>query len=86
MLTAALCAGNCYLLPLDTVPLITYSKGYYSMTEMMKSTFLLQISMIILCSVWLPLLSNLFLFQRLGILLRRFNNKKTAFLAVSRQG
>jgi len=56
------------------------------MTEMMKSTFLLQISMIILCSVWLPLLSNLFLFQRLGILLRRFNNKKTAFLAVSRQG
>lgn len=60
MLTAALCAGNCYLLPLDTVPLITYSKGYYSMTDMMKSTFLLQIAMIILCSVWLPLLSNLF--------------------------
>ena len=25
MLAAALCAGNCYLLPLDTVPLITYA-------------------------------------------------------------
>lgn len=60
MLTAALCAGNCYLLPLDTVPLITYAKGYYSMTDMMRSTFLLQIAMILLCALWLPLLSGLF--------------------------
>jgi sodium-dependent dicarboxylate transporter 2/3/5 len=60
MLTAALCAGNCYLLPLDTVPLITYSKGYYSMTDMMRSTFILQIAMVILCALWLPLLSGLF--------------------------
>lgn len=59
MLTAALCAGNCYLLPLDTVPLITYSKGYYSMTDMAKSTAFLQIAMIILCALWLPLIGGI---------------------------
>ena len=59
MLAAALCAGNCYLLPLDTVPLITYAKGYYSMTDMAKSTAFLQIAMVILCAVWLPLVGGL---------------------------
>lgn len=59
MLTAALCAGNCYLLPLDTVPLITYSKGYYSMIDMIKSTAFLQIIMIILCAFWLPFIGNM---------------------------
>lgn len=44
LMTAALCAGNCYLLPLDTVTLITYSKGYYSMTDMAKSTIFMQIA------------------------------------------
>lgn len=59
MLAAALCAGNCYLLPLDTVPLITYAKGYYSMTDMAKSTIWLQIAMVILCALWLPLVGSL---------------------------
>ena len=59
MLAAALCAGNCYLLPLDTVPLITYAKGYYSMTDMAKSTAFLQIAMVILCALWLPLVGGL---------------------------
>ncbi len=59
MLAAALCAGNCYLLPLDTVPLITYAKGYYSMTDMAKSTALLQVAMILLCALWLPLVGSL---------------------------
>jgi sodium-dependent dicarboxylate transporter 2/3/5 len=54
ILTAALCVGNCYLLPLDTVTVITYSKGYYSMTDMIKCTGLLQIAMVILCSLWIP--------------------------------
>ncbi len=58
MLAAALCAGNCYLLPLDTVPLITYAKGYYSMTDMAKSTGFLQIAMVILCALWLPLVGT----------------------------
>lgn len=59
MLAAALCAGNCYLLPLDTVPLITYAKGYYSMTDMAKSTAFLQIAMVILCALWLPLVGSM---------------------------
>jgi len=59
MLAAALCAGNCYLLPLDTVPLITYAKGYYSMTDMAKSTSFLQIAMVVLCALWLPLVGGM---------------------------
>jgi len=43
ILTLAVAAGNCYLLPLDTVPLITYGSGYYSMLDMTKSTLPLQI-------------------------------------------
>ncbi|WP_295137004.1 SLC13 family permease [uncultured Catenibacterium sp.] len=54
-ITASLCACNCYLFPLDTVPLLTYSKGYYSMIDMAKATWLLQVIMVILCMVWLPL-------------------------------
>lgn len=60
MMAAALCAGNCYLLPLDTVPLITYAKGYYSMTDMAKSTLFLQIAMVILSAIWLPIIGGLF--------------------------
>lgn len=60
MICAALCAGNCYLLPLDTVPLITYAKGYYSMTDMARSTIWLQISLIIISAIWLPVIETLF--------------------------
>ncbi len=59
-MTAAICACNCYLLPLDTVPLITYSKGYYAMTDMMKCTIWLQILLVILCSLWLPVIAGVF--------------------------
>lgn len=54
VITASLCACNCYLFPLDTVPLLTYSKGYYSMIDMTKGTWLLQVIMVILCMIWLP--------------------------------
>jgi sodium-dependent dicarboxylate transporter 2/3/5 len=60
LMTAGLCACNCYLLPLDTVSLITYSKGYYSMTDMFKSTIFLQIAMIILTTLWLPMVGMMF--------------------------
>jgi len=59
MITTALCAGNCYLLPLDAVPLITYGKGYYGMTDMARSTLPLQIIIIILVSLWLPVAFNI---------------------------
>jgi sodium-dependent dicarboxylate transporter 2/3/5 len=60
MMTAAICACNCYLLPLDTVPLITYSKGYYRMTDMAKSTFFLQIAVVLLSALWLPVIGKIF--------------------------
>lgn len=60
MMTAAICACNCYLLPLDTVPLITYAKGYYSMVDMAKSTAFLQAAIIILSALWLPVIGAIF--------------------------
>ena len=42
------------------MPLITYAKGYYSMTDMAKSTIFLQLAMVILCPLWLTVLAPLF--------------------------
>ena len=60
MMTAAICACNCYLLPLDTVTLITYGKGYYAMTDMAKSTIFLQLAIVALSALWLPVIGMLF--------------------------
>jgi sodium-dependent dicarboxylate transporter 2/3/5 len=59
MLVFGLCVANCYLLPLDTVPLLTYSTGYYSMTDMMKSTLPLQICIVVVMSLWMPLIGRI---------------------------
>jgi sodium-dependent dicarboxylate transporter 2/3/5 len=59
MLSFGLCVANCYLLPLDTVPLITYSTGYYSMMDMMKSTALLQLCIIAIMSLWMPFIGKI---------------------------
>lgn len=56
ILCAALCASNCYLLPLDTVMLITYGQGYYSMTDCLKVSAILQVVMALLCSSWITLI------------------------------
>lgn len=47
----AICACNCYLFPLDTVCLLTYSKGYYKMSDMFKVSFPTQICTIIVIAV-----------------------------------
>jgi len=54
MLTLGMASGNCFLLPLDTVPMLTYGQGYYSMLDMPKSTLLLQIFILIVLTlmVW----------------------------------
>jgi sodium-dependent dicarboxylate transporter 2/3/5 len=59
ILTFGLCVANCYLLPLDTVPLLTYSTGYYSMTDMMKSTLPLQVCIVIVMSLWIPFIGKI---------------------------
>lgn len=55
IITLGLCAGNCYLFPIDTIPLITYTAGYYKMTDMPKATVWLQLAFMLLCSFWLPI-------------------------------
>ena len=59
MLCMGLAAANCYLLPLDTVTLITYGKGYYSMLDMAKSTVFIQILLVILIALWLPVAGHI---------------------------
>jgi sodium-dependent dicarboxylate transporter 2/3/5 len=59
MLAFGLCVANCYLLPLDTVPQLTYSAGYYSMTDMIKNTLPLQICIVIIMSLWIPLIGGI---------------------------
>lgn len=58
IITLAFCAGNCYLFPLDTVQLLTYSKGYYGMTDMGKSTIFLQIAIVLILAFWLPFMGG----------------------------
>lgn len=50
----ACCSAQCYLLPLDTVPILTYMTGYYRMGEMVKSNWLIQVVMAGAAAVWLP--------------------------------
>ncbi|WKY46992.1 SLC13 family permease [Eubacteriaceae bacterium ES3] len=55
IITLGLCAGNCYLFPIDTIPLITYTAGYYKMMDMPKATIYMQLAFIVLCTIWLPI-------------------------------
>lgn len=59
MITLGLVAANCYLFPLDTVPLMTFSTGAYKMFDMPKASALLQVGMIIICSIWIPIAGTL---------------------------
>jgi len=59
IIALGLCAGNCYLFPIDTIPLITYTAGYYKMTDMPKATIWLQLAFLILVTIWLPIAGSL---------------------------
>ena len=59
MTAFGLCACNCYLLPLDTVPLITYSTGYFKMFDMPKATLWIQLLMTVVCSLWVTFVGGL---------------------------
>ncbi|MCL2392517.1 MAG: SLC13 family permease [Oscillospiraceae bacterium] len=60
MLVAAIAGCACFLLPLDTVPLLTYSKGYYSIKDMFISSLPIQIFMIIIMALWLTVIGGVF--------------------------
>jgi len=55
LMTLGLAVANCYLLPLDTVPIITYMTGYYKMWEMPKSTAFIQLTLTVITAIWLPI-------------------------------
>ena len=58
ILVSAICGCCCFLLPLDTVPLLTYGKGYYSIKDMFVSSLPIQIFMVIVMSLWLPVIGR----------------------------
>ena len=58
MLTAAICGCCCFLLPLDTVPLLTYGKGYYSIKDMFVSSLPIQVFIVIAMAVWLSVIGR----------------------------
>jgi sodium-dependent dicarboxylate transporter 2/3/5 len=58
VVTLGLCACNCYFLPLDTVPLMTFSTGTYKMFDMPRVTVMIQLAMVILSALWIPLICS----------------------------
>lgn len=59
IITLCFCATNCYLLPIDTVPLIAYSSGYFQMTDMPKATAPILLCLALLCALWCPFVCGL---------------------------
>lgn len=49
-----MCATCCFLFPIDTVPLLTFGYGYYTMSEMPKSTAIIQVLLAIVTALWIP--------------------------------
>jgi sodium-dependent dicarboxylate transporter 2/3/5 len=47
--------SNCYILPLDTVPLLTYMTGYYKMSDMPKVSIAIQLFMAVAIGIWVPI-------------------------------
>ena len=45
-------------MPLDAVPLITYSQGYYTMRDMFISGSLTTLFWIIVTAAWVPVVGN----------------------------
>ncbi|MEG2419501.1 MAG: anion permease, partial [Eubacterium sp.] len=54
ILALAICASCCFILPLDTVPLLTYVKGYYKMQEMPRASLPIQLSIAVCIALWVP--------------------------------
>ena len=60
MLAAAVCCNCSFLLPLDTVALLTYSKGHYSIKDMFISSLPVQIFLVVILALWLTFMSGVF--------------------------
>jgi sodium-dependent dicarboxylate transporter 2/3/5 len=60
IMTLGLTVCNCFLLPLDTVPLITYMKGYYTKPQLAKTAVWIQLINAGLVAIWLPVIVGIF--------------------------
>ncbi len=60
MAAFGLCACNCYFLPLDTVPLMTYATGSYDMFDMPKVAVIIQIIIVFVSAAWLTVCGMIF--------------------------
>ena len=56
IMTMGLTVCNCFLLPFDTVPLITYMKGYFTKPQLAKTAVWVQLLNAGLVAVWLPVI------------------------------
>lgn len=54
ILVLTMCTANCYLLPLDSVPLLGLNTGYFSIPDIAKTSVFLQLSAVCLLGLWLP--------------------------------
>lgn len=61
VMLCAMCAGQCYLFPLDTVCLLSYSHGYYKMFEMPKMTAIIQACFVVVSSLFIYSIGTLVL-------------------------
>ena len=58
VLVLALTATQCYFFPLDAVPLMTFSKGYYKMFDLPKVAIPIQLLFTVAISIWLPVMGK----------------------------
>lgn len=63
ILPLVICASCCFLLPLDTVPLLTYSTGYYKMMDMPKVSAFIQVVILVCVAIWVPIALRVFGFM-----------------------
>lgn len=54
LLPMGMCAGVCIFFPFDTVPAITYAKGYYGMLDLPKISAPVQVFIAVLMGLWIP--------------------------------
>ena len=49
---------NCFLLPFDTVPVITYMTGYYKKAELARTAVLIQLVIAVVVALWVPFITG----------------------------
>ncbi|MCL2601750.1 MAG: SLC13 family permease [Treponema sp.] len=54
LLTLGFTVVNCYLLPFDPVPIITYVQGYYTKRELARTAVLIQMCILVIVALWIP--------------------------------